>query len=217
MYLWTYVEQAGFIGYVMVVLSIITVTIALERKVFWLTRGKGYSENKKRETLEAFSQQDASYLEGLCDASPFSRVAKHLWEHRTLSREALLDMTMSRESLTLYRFNGILDNNSAIAPMIGILGTMLGIIQSFSGMKGGAPDTTVMVAGISVAMLTTAMGLIVSIFSLLFYNYFSSKAYQSQIELAEFVAEAADHLKTEVKPSLSRQEDSEVAVDNDED
>jgi biopolymer transport protein ExbB/TolQ len=63
----------------------------------------------------------------------------------------------------------------SIAPLLGILGTILGIMQSFGGFEGIAPDTKIIGAGISIALSTTAYGLGIAIVDLIFYNYFQHK------------------------------------------
>lgn len=68
----------------------------------------------------------------------------------------------------------------SVAPLLGILGTILGIMQIFNGFEGAVPDTKMIGAGISGALQTTAYGLIIAISSLIFYNYF-----QHKIESAE--------------------------------
>ena len=68
----------------------------------------------------------------------------------------------------------------SVAPLLGILGTIVGIMQVFNGFAGTMPDTKMIGAGISGALQTTAYGLIIAIVSLVFYNYF-----QHKIDIAE--------------------------------
>lgn len=63
----------------------------------------------------------------------------------------------------------------SVAPLLGILGTILGIMQAFGGFEGAVPDMRMIGAGISVALRTTAYGLAIAIVDLLFYNYFQQK------------------------------------------
>jgi biopolymer transport protein ExbB len=188
-----HIEQAGWIGYTLIFISVISLAAGLERAFFWASCCQPFSDAERRLAKKAIESKDFNSLK--CPQnSPFGRSLSIITENKDtpLKGSSIADMAMHRATRELYRFTGLLDNNSAIAPMLGILGTMIGIIQSFAGMSSGTPDTAVMVAGISVAMITTAMGLIVSIFSLLLYNFFSAKAYNTQLELADFMTEIAD-------------------------
>ncbi len=69
----------------------------------------------------------------------------------------------------------LLSTMISVAPLLGILGTILGIMQAFGGFEGAVPDMKMIGAGISVALRTTAYGLAIAIVDLLFYNYFQHK------------------------------------------
>lgn len=73
----------------------------------------------------------------------------------------------------LDRFLNTLGTIASIAPLLGLLGTVLGMIEVFSGiMVNGVGDPNALAGGISVALITTAAGLTVAIPSLIFYRYF---------------------------------------------
>jgi biopolymer transport protein ExbB len=73
----------------------------------------------------------------------------------------------------LERYLNTLGTIAAIAPLLGLLGTVFGMIQVFSAITtAGVGDPTVLAGGISVALITTAAGLTVAIPSLIFHRYF---------------------------------------------
>jgi biopolymer transport protein ExbB len=73
----------------------------------------------------------------------------------------------------LERFLNTLGTIASISPLLGLLGTVVGMIQAFSSMvENAAGDTSMLAGGIAVAMITTAAGLIVAIPSLIFHRYF---------------------------------------------
>lgn len=73
----------------------------------------------------------------------------------------------------LERFLNALGTIASIAPLLGLLGTVVGMIQAFTAIVNqGIGDPTVLAAGISVALITTAAGLVVAIPSLIFHRYF---------------------------------------------
>jgi len=73
----------------------------------------------------------------------------------------------------LEHFLNVLGTIATIAPLLGLLGTVVGMIQSFSAIVSqGVGDPSVLAGGISVALLTTAGGLVVAIPSVIFHRYF---------------------------------------------
>jgi biopolymer transport protein ExbB len=87
--------------------------------------------------------------------------------------EKLVASALERDRLELERrlgFLGTLGNN---APFIGLFGTVLGIIRAFQDLSvAGKPNTSVVMAGISEALVATAIGLFVALPAVLFYNHF---------------------------------------------
>ena len=189
--MWQYVVQAGNIGYVLVGLSVLSCGVIVERLWFWLRRSRRLDERLRRQVIEAFRKGDSERLDALVAGSKSAEAnaLRFVIEHRDTGSEAALDIALSREVRDTNRWLAILDVNGSISPMLGILGTVTGIIQAFKGMKGATPDTGVMVAGLSVSMLTTAIGLIVALISIIPYNIFASKAHRAQTHLAELLQE----------------------------
>jgi biopolymer transport protein ExbB len=65
---------------------------------------------------------------------------------------------------------------AAISTLMGLLGTVIGMIRAFHAMsRAGAPDATSLALSISTALLTTAVGLVTAILATIMYNYFSAK------------------------------------------
>src|SRR3989454_6355174 len=77
----------------------------------------------------------------------------------------------------LKRGLGILATTGATAPFVGLLGTVMGIVNAFTGMaaSGGGGSLASVSAGIAEALITTAFGLIVAIPAVWLYNYFTTK------------------------------------------
>ena len=203
MHLWNYVEQAGLIGYILVILDVIALGLILERFCFWTIFSKPLSHSLKNEVISNLKQGPdcVSNLNPNCQAF---KGLQYIIQNDKMNKEKAHDIAISDAVRETARFNPALDTLAAVAPMLGILGTMIGIIQSFSGIAGDSPDMSIMVGGISVAMLTTAMGLIVSIKCTLFYNYFSNKAYQCQLQMDAFLKECIETLD----PSSVEKEES---------
>jgi len=101
--------------------------------------------------------------------------------------EKTMESAAIHEVAYLEKYLTVLSTITAIAPLLGFLGTVVGMILSFEVIATqGLNDPGAVAKGISVALLTTAYGLIVAFFTQPFYNYFTSKvaAYTRQIETA---------------------------------
>lgn len=86
--------------------------------------------------------------------------------------EAETEMVLQR----MNRFMPVLDTMITVAPLLGILGTVLGIISSFKMLGAeGIADPKLVTAGIAQALVTTATGLIISISAVIPYNYFNTR------------------------------------------
>lgn len=181
------IQQAGPLGKILTVVSVISLGVILERAWFWFRRGRPVGDSLRLGWLRLLRNgTDPKASPG----SPEGRAVAFLYQHRAEADEKLLDIALSREVRETNRYLSILDTCAACAPMLGILGTVLGIIQAFAGMKGDAPDTSVMVSGISTAMITTAMGLVIALISLIAFNAYSARAHKRQTETAELLHEA---------------------------
>ncbi|MHB8346218.1 MAG: MotA/TolQ/ExbB proton channel family protein [Acidiferrobacterales bacterium] len=131
-----------------------------------------------RQWLER-SEIDGERLGLLRDSSPLGRVlAAGLMNRnheRAVVKEAIEDAGR-HVAPELERYLNPLGTIAAIAPFLGLLGTVLGMIRMFAGVGShGLGDPSVVAAGISQALVSTASGLTVAIPSLMFYRYFRAR------------------------------------------
>jgi len=137
----------------------------------------------------AAKELDGSRLSLLRESSPLGRVlaaglANRLHAHEVL-KEAIEDA--GRHMLPeLERYLNTLGTIAAIAPFLGLLGTVLGMIQMFGGIGShGLGDPSIVAAGISQALVATAAGLAVAIPSLMFYRYLRGRVEELTVELEQ--------------------------------
>jgi biopolymer transport protein ExbB len=87
-----------------------------------------------------------------------------------------MQVELSQQKLLLERNLSILGTMAAIAPLIGLLGTVWGIMRAFHDMAAtGSAAPTVVAAGVAEALVTTAAGLVVAVPALVLYNHFSGR------------------------------------------
>ncbi len=190
--MWTYIQQAEIIGYILVGVSVLSVGVIIDRLVFWLKRGITARTRFDRSRLvTAFAERNPDRIRAEVGGSrgPEADALLFLGEHLQIPGDAPVDALVEREVRRTNRWLVILDVNGSVAPMFGILGTVVGIIQAFQGMKGATPDTAVMVSGLSVSMLTTAIGLVVALLSIIPYNIFAAHAHHRQQHFLDLLRE----------------------------
>jgi biopolymer transport protein ExbB len=126
------------------------------------------------------SQLDASHVAALRNDSPLGRILAaglvNLRRDRVIMKEAIEDV--GRQVVPeLERYLNTLGTIAAISPLLGLLGTVTGIIRAFHAISGGEGmgSPALLAGGISEALITTAAGLVVAIPSLMFYRYFRGR------------------------------------------
>jgi len=107
--------------------------------------------------------------------------------HREFSLKDALRMSADEEIALMRRYLPVLDTMITLSPLLGILGTVTGIIYSFNMLgSAGVENPAMITAGIGQALLTTAFGLAIAIFSLIPYNYFLSTIEKTAQEMEKY-------------------------------
>ena len=94
----------------------------------------------------------------------------------------------------LGRYLNALGTLASIAPLLGLLGTVVGLIEIFGSQSGAGSNPILLAHGISVALYNTAFGLIIAVPSLLFYRYFRGRVDDFGIEMEQAATRLATHL-----------------------
>jgi biopolymer transport protein ExbB len=174
-------KQGGWVMYPILLFSIISIAVILERTVFYFLSSA--RSLRTIENLEAFRKEYGDWKEAAKHFSEKYRcvfflplVAAYfgaLDKEQHLFEEHLF--TQAKEIVILNeRRLPILASVASIAPLLGLFGTVLGMIEVFQRLAalGGRADVALLSGGIWVALLTTAFGLLVAIPSLLAHHYF---------------------------------------------
>ena len=158
------------------ILSVVALGIVFER--LWRFRGLSrQTRDLTRKVVESLSQRDVSAALATCKATktPMSDVFQEALRWRNVALEDLdrILATARAESLAgLRRRLWILGTIGSLAPFIGLLGTVVGIMRAFQDMAvQGVGGFEVVAAGISEALVATAVGLLVAIIALAFFNW----------------------------------------------
>ena len=128
-------------------------------------------------------------------AAVFSAALEKHQEGRKEIRDAI-ETAASAEIFSLEKYTSVLSTIAGVAPLIGFLGTVTGMIQAFMKIQtlGGNVNADVLAGGIWEAMVTTAAGLSVGIPALIFYNYFVRRVERMAFEMERGSAELLELL-----------------------
>ncbi|MBD2252220.1 MotA/TolQ/ExbB proton channel family protein [Nostoc parmelioides] len=178
----------GVVMWPLLAFSLLAVALIIERISFWV-RLSGKQNRIVREVLRLYQLDNVvSTLEALRQNVdlPIARIflaALELEEPTPEEFRLALESEAQAEIPVLKRFQNIFDTIIGLAPLLGLLGTVLGLINSFASLNigdVGGTKTAGVTAGISEALVSTASGLVVAIFTLFFANSFRG-FYQRQI------------------------------------
>ncbi|EKO58727.1 MULTISPECIES: MotA/TolQ/ExbB proton channel family protein [Leptospira] len=181
---------------VIVLVSIIGFTIIIERLIYF-SKWKPISQEDWRSLKELFRQRNwntaIDFLKGM-KGGPCVLVLQAGIESSLKNLEAAEEEMLSAgfaQILKMERFLSGLGTIATISPLLGVLGTVLGIIRSFeegSGTRGAE-------VGISEALITTAMGLAIAIPAYVAYNYFQKKKEDTIAEMENLSGQALKYMK----------------------
>ncbi|MEO0541165.1 MAG: MotA/TolQ/ExbB proton channel family protein [Cyanobacteria bacterium P01_A01_bin.105] len=183
-------QAGGIVMWPLAFFSLVAIALSIERLVFW-TRINRNQRKIVKKVLATYRRTPIDVFNILQKNIhlPISRIFLEALELEKASpsqfRLALESATQAELPL-LKRFNTIFQTIITVSPLLGLLGTILGLIRSFDAIEiGGIGANAEMVTGgISEALVSTAAGMVVAIFTLLFANLFRG-LYKRQIALLQ--------------------------------
>ena len=190
-----YLEVGGPILWVLVIISIGAFAVVLERIVFFARNEKNVGSNFSDEILSLVANKKIDEAIALCDTKKScvaSAVKKFLQkaprgidvqDYEFILKEITIKETSPYES----RLN-LLASVISISPMLGLLGTVTGMIRAFTNIsKYGTGDAAIVADGIAEALLTTAAGLMIAIPVIVVYNYLNRRLEKMENEIDDVV------------------------------
>jgi biopolymer transport protein ExbB len=170
--------KGGVIMWPLLACSIVALAVILERMLFWLLLGirKNQKLINRIFTLTEEGDFDTAIREGGNSKCLVCRILSVGLAHRNYGLDPSLEAAAAHEIEKMKRFLSLLDTIITLAPLLGILGTVSGIILSFDLLgEAGIENPGAVTAGIAQALITTAAGLAIAIVTLLPYNAFTRK------------------------------------------
>ena len=187
--MWHIFDKGGPVMYPLLACSIIALSVVIERAIFWLKLGMLSKPALVDEILELARQGD---WESIKNKTVHTKdyIIKILVSgilHKEFSMIKAMESAASDEIKHMRRFMGVLDTMITVAPLLGIFGTVLGIISSFEVLGlAGIEHPQEVTAGIAQALITTAAGLGIAILSVFPYNYFNSRVENAAVLIEKY-------------------------------
>lgn len=184
------IKAGGFLMWPIILCSIIAMAIIAER-LWSLRESKIVPKNlvSKVWQWQKVGHLDASRIKDLRASSPLGMVLAAGLVNRKHSREIMkesIEEVGRHVAHDLERFLNTLGTIASITPLLGLLGTVIGMIKVFTVITAqGVGDPSILSEGISEALLTTAAGLSVAIPSLMFHRYFSGRVDELTITMEQ--------------------------------
>ena len=197
--MWELVKAGGWPMVPLLLLGVVALAIVLER--FWtLRRNEVLPPGLGQEVRNWASRGklDASHIESLRANSPLGALHAVALEARNRPREQLRERIEDSGRHLVHRMERFLNALGTIAsagPLLGLLGTVVGMIQMFLGiLDHGVGDVNQLAGGIGKALVCTATGMIVAIPALMFHRYFKARIGGYVIEMEQEASALLDAL-----------------------
>jgi biopolymer transport protein ExbB len=178
-------RKGGPVMWPILIVSIVALTVVLERCIWW--SGRWFRRDPKRieKVFTAIENGDTTEASRLSRSSR-DPVLRMLWNglnHQHSSLEAALQVAAGIEIKRAGRFLVVMDTLVTLAPLLGLLGTITGLIRSFSFLGNEELAVQAVTGGIAEALIATACGLGIAIFALIPFNFFTSRVSNLEFEL----------------------------------
>src|SRR5882757_5220790 len=178
-------HKGGPIMWPILIVSIIALTVVIERCLWWT--GRWFRRDPKRieKVFTAIEQGDNTEASRLSRGSrdPVLRMMWNGLNHQHTSLQGALQVAAGIEIKRAGRFLVVMDTLVTLAPLLGLLGTITGLIRSFSFLGNEELAVQAVTGGIAEALIATACGLGIAIFSLIPFNFFTSRVSNLEFEL----------------------------------
>jgi biopolymer transport protein ExbB len=198
-------KKGGPIMWPILIVSIIALAVVLERVFWWLGRWMRRDPKRIEKVFTAIENGDVGEASRLSRGSrdPVLRMMWNGLNHQHASLQGALQVAAGIEIKRAGRFLVVMDTLVTLAPLLGLLGTITGLIRSFSFLGNEELAVQAVTGGIAEALIATACGLGIAIFSLIPFNFFTSRVSNLEFELQtaatnlEVMLEAQNKSRTE--------------------
>ena len=201
--MWSIIQAAGWPIWPLILASIIALALIFER--LWSLRQSVVAPaNMVDHVLAEFRQSGVSpeLLQRTATRGPLGRILAaglaNVRAPRPVMKEAIEEVGRL-VTHDLERFLTTLGTIATAAPLLGLLGTVVGMIEIFGSQSSSGSNPIQLAHGISIALYNTAMGIIVAVPALIFYRYFRAKVDELVVEMEQQAIKLVDFAHGERK------------------
>jgi len=178
-------RKGGPIMWPILIVSIMGLTVVIERVCWWTARWMRRDPKRIEKVFTAIETGDVAEASKLSRGSrdPVLRMMWNGLNHQHASLQGALQVAAGIEIKRAGRFLVVMDTLVTLAPLLGLLGTITGLIRSFSFLGNEELAVQAVTGGIAEALIATACGLGIAIFALVPFNFFTSRVSNLEFEL----------------------------------
>ena len=197
--MWEIIQAAGWPIWPLILTSIIGVAIILER--FWSLRNSQIIPEGLMVEIKTMIKQnnlDNSKVNILKNSSPLGDILAVAIAKRNDSVEEIKSALDERAGFIVHnleRYLGVLVTIATVAPLLGLFGTIIGMVELFSSFTSSGHDVAVFARGISIALYNTAGGIVVAVPAMIAYRFFRSKIDNYLNEMEHYAIQIVEILK----------------------
>ncbi|MBT3588053.1 MAG: MotA/TolQ/ExbB proton channel family protein [Flavobacteriaceae bacterium] len=197
--MWEIIQAAGWPIWPLILTSIIGVAIILER--FWSLRKSQIIPDGLMVEIKTMIKQnnlDNNKVNILKNSSPLGDILAVAIAKRKDSVEEIKSALDERAGFIVHnleRYLGVLVTIATVAPLLGLFGTIIGMVELFSSFTSSGHDVAVFARGISIALYNTAGGIVVAVPAMIAYRFFRSKIDNYLNEMEHYAIQIVEILK----------------------
>ena len=197
--MWEIIQAAGWPIWPLILTSIIGVAIILER--FWSLRKSQIIPDGLIVEIKTMIKQnnlDDNKVNILKNSSPLGDLLAVAIAKRKDSSEVIKSALDERAGIIVHnleRYLGVLVTIATVAPLLGLFGTIIGMVELFSSFTSSGHDVAVFARGISIALYNTAGGIVVAVPAMIAYRFFRSKIDNYLNEMEHYAIQIVEILK----------------------
>ena len=196
--MWQIIQAAGWPIYPLLIASIIAVALIIERLIV-LRKSKVIPDQVLNQVLSLYKSKgiNPDAIEKIENSSPLGRVLAAGLRNDRSSRDVMKEAIEEAGSVVtheLERFLNGLGTIASIAPLMGLFGTVVGMIEIFGSQAPSGTNPQALAHGISVALYNTGFGLVIAIPSMIFYRHFRGKVESFVVEMEQAAERMVPHL-----------------------
>lgn len=191
--------KGGPVMWPILISAFVAIAVVGERAFWWWRESRRRDPRKMEQLLGALENSDVEVAAKISEGSedPIIRMIHRGLSHVHTSMQGALQLAAGIELERAGRFLTVMDTLVTLAPLLGLLGTVTGLMRAFLNVGNAELAVSAVTGGIGEALIATACGLGIAIFTLIPFNYFTGKVVRLQFELET----AATNVEVMVNPA----------------